>query len=67
MNIPTMTYETICIHLDAETEFPKDLRQRVKDFGGKFSDIRGGTSIRFVTTAHVQQRIDAVRRWVETL
>lgn len=49
MSIPAVTFDTIEIHLAADPEFPKIFGKRVRDCGGKFSEIRGMTSTRYVT------------------
>jgi hypothetical protein len=61
MNIPSVTYKTVCIHIAAETEFPKIFGKQVKDCGGKFSDIRGHISQRFVTIPSAEtELLDAI-------
>ncbi len=61
MNIPAVTYDNVCIHIAAEAEFPKIFGKRVKDCGGKFSDIRGHVSKRFVTIPSTEtELLDAI-------
>jgi hypothetical protein len=47
--IPDVSIKTVTLHISADSlEFPAAFGAKVKAAGGKHSDIRGGSSHRFV-------------------
>ncbi|NTF16923.1 hypothetical protein G6L37_00590 [Agrobacterium rubi] len=49
MSAPEVRYNFVEAHIGADPAFTKEFGQRVKDCGGKYTEIRGSTNVRYVT------------------
>lgn len=57
MSAPEVKFSIVEAHIGADPAFTREFGQRVKDCGGKYSDIRGGSSTRYVTVPAAERTL----------